>query len=392
MKFASFTGALFALLLSTAALAETPTVTALRVPDSGIHPQVTADDSGTIHLVYFKGDAAHGDLFYVRSTNNGETFSKPIRVNSQIGSVLVTGTVRGPQIAVGKGRRPHVIWMGSTTATARVPGTGGHGTPLLYTRLDDSGSKFEPERNVIATHVGLDGGLSIAADNAGNVYAVWHAPEIGKDDEASRRVWVSRSMDDGEHFAPEVAANSASTGACGCCGIRAFCDRDGALYVSYRSAREMVNRDMYLLTSRDYGKTFHSIKLDDMKMGMCVMSTTAIAAAPMQSGKVLAAWETMSRVFFATINPASDTPVRPLPALNEDKMSKHPALAANASGQILLTWTEGTGWQKGGSVAWQVFDSSQRPLPGATGHAAGLEPWSVSAAFVKSDGSFVILY
>src|SRR5439155_17032742 len=38
-------------------------VTTLRVPHGGIQPQLAVDDKGTIHLIYFRGDPGHGDLF-----------------------------------------------------------------------------------------------------------------------------------------------------------------------------------------------------------------------------------------------------------------------------------------------------------------------------------------
>jgi DNA-binding beta-propeller fold protein YncE len=41
---------------------------------------------------------------------------------------------------------------------------------MLYARLDDAGTAFEPQRNLIQVAAGLDGGGSVAADQAGNVY------------------------------------------------------------------------------------------------------------------------------------------------------------------------------------------------------------------------------
>ncbi len=52
-------------LLATSVSADTK-VTLVRTPDHGIQPQAVVDETGTLHLVYFKGDALGGDLFYVR--------------------------------------------------------------------------------------------------------------------------------------------------------------------------------------------------------------------------------------------------------------------------------------------------------------------------------------
>ena len=46
---------------------ETDRVRLYRVPNRGIQPQMALDDTGTLHLVYYTGDAHHGDLFYTRS-------------------------------------------------------------------------------------------------------------------------------------------------------------------------------------------------------------------------------------------------------------------------------------------------------------------------------------
>ena len=70
-------------------------VSVKRVPNGGIQPQIAREPNGAIHMIYFSGDPKTGDLFYVRSTDAGEAFSRPLRVNSQQGSVTALGTIRG---------------------------------------------------------------------------------------------------------------------------------------------------------------------------------------------------------------------------------------------------------------------------------------------------------
>src|SRR5258706_12082533 len=90
--------------LSACALAA-PTIQVTRVPEGGIQPQVAVDSVGSVHLIYYKGDAGHGDVFYVRSSDGGKTFSTPIRVNSVEGSAIAAGTIRGAHLALGKNNR-----------------------------------------------------------------------------------------------------------------------------------------------------------------------------------------------------------------------------------------------------------------------------------------------
>src|SRR5262245_7188158 len=92
-------------------------VALVRVPDKGIQPQAAVDGK-SLHLIYFKGEAAHGDIYYVRSAD-GVKFSEPLRVNSQAGSVIAVGNIRGAHLALGKDGRVHVAWMGSGKALPR---------------------------------------------------------------------------------------------------------------------------------------------------------------------------------------------------------------------------------------------------------------------------------
>src|SRR4051812_49337071 len=193
-----------------AASQATPKATAVelvRVPHGGIQPEAALDGSGTLHLLYFAGEARAGDLFYVRSTDFGRTFSAPIRVNSQEGSAIATGTIRGGQLAIGRTGRVHVGWNGSDAARPRGlvnPESGKAEAPFLYSRSNANGTAFERQRNLTKQSYGVDGGGSIAADEDGHVYAAWHAlPVDGANGEDQRRVWIARSGDDGATFAEE---------------------------------------------------------------------------------------------------------------------------------------------------------------------------------------------
>ena len=96
-------------------------VTLVRLPDGGIQPQVAVDASGLIHVVYFKGEAGNGDLFYSRLAAGG-SWTSPLRVNSEPGSAIATGNVRGAHLALGRNARVHVAWNGSSRAvpTAQI--------------------------------------------------------------------------------------------------------------------------------------------------------------------------------------------------------------------------------------------------------------------------------
>jgi hypothetical protein len=367
-----------------------------KLPASAIEPQVAQDAKGTLHLIYYSGDPKNGDILYVRSIDSGATFTKPLRVNSVAGSALAMGTIRGAQIAVGRNSRVHVSWFGSAQAPVQGPinpESGKPGAPMLYARMNDAGTGFEPEINLMQHSFGLDGGGSVAADQDGNVYVAWHGVGMsdaknGKEGEARRAVWFRRSSDDGKTFQAEDKAWRQETGACGCCGMKMFADRQGTVYSLYRSATESVHRDIYLLSSKDKGKSFAGSLLHKWEINACPMSSMDFAE---NSKGVVASWETGGQVYWARIDLDHRPSMQAIAAPGEGKGRKHPRVAVSANGDILLVWTEGTGWQRGGTIAWQIYNAEGKPI-GETGRAPGLPAWSFAAAVPKPDGGFSILY
>jgi hypothetical protein len=170
----------------------------------------------------------------------------------------------------------------------------------------------------------------------------------------------------------------------------------GRLYALYRSATETVHRDIYFLSAEaNVGATAAhdaavSSKVGPMDAGVCVMSTAAFGQGA--AGSLVAAWEREGQIEFAAVDPKTGrigaAKAVPGPAGGR----KHPAVAVNDKGETLVAWTEGTGWNKGGSIAWQVFDADGKNVEGTAGRKNGLPAWGAPAAFARGDGSFVIVY
>ena len=372
------------LLFLLPAIAYAAQVQVVRVPNAGIQPQVVVEANGTVDLLYFSGDPKNGDLFLVRNS------SAPLRVNSQAGSAFALGTIRGGQIAIGANGRVHVAWNGSGIALPVGPvnpEAGKAGSPMLYSRLNDSGTAFEPQRNVMQRTFGLDGGGTVAADVDDNVFVGWHGKLPGaQQGEAGRQVWIAASHDSGKTFTRETSAWSEPTGACGCCGMAMFAAKDGTLFALYRSATENVHRDIYLLASKDHGDSFAGTLVQRWEINACPMSSMSFAES---SGQTFATWETGGQVFYGQVSGSKVKQI--IAASGEGKGRKHPRIAVNNRGEILLAWTEGTGWQRGGSLAWQTFDAQGKPI-GEKGTAPGVPAWSFGAVAVRSDGGFSVFY
>ena len=391
MKCSAILGLIFCCTLVFAG--EAPSVRKLRAPNGAVQPQAVSQD-GVLRLIYFKGEARHGDLYYVHSSDDGATFSEPLRVNSQPESAVAAGTIRGGQLALGREGLLHVVWNGSSKAQPKgpmnpaMPADNPHnGLPMLYSRLGPDG-QFEPQRNLMKRTFALDGGGSVAADTEGNVYVAWHGSTEGATKgEAGRVVWLAKSADGGQTFSAEIPAFEESTGACGCCGMQIFADSAGRVRALYRSAKETVNRDIYLLSSHDQGKTFASMQIDPWEIGACPMSSMSFCEGP---AGVLGAWETAGQVSFTRLDAATPAAVKTT-APGAGGHRKHPRLAQNSQGQVLLAWAVVNGWGKGGSIQWQVFDRDGTPLEDI-GSADDLPPWSFGAPVADSAGNFLLIY
>jgi hypothetical protein len=148
-----------------------------------------------------------------------------------------------------------------------------------------------------------------------------------------------------------------------------------------------VNRDEILLISPRPGAEFQIANAHPWNIASCPMSS-----ATLTEGKegVLAAWETAGQVYYAAIQPKTMQVSKPIAPPGSAKR-KHPVAVGNGKGETLFAWTEGTGWAKGGTVAWQLFDKVGNALA-ESGRADGVPVWSLPTAFAKPDGGFVIVY
>lgn len=179
-----------------------------------------------------------------------------------------------------------------------------------------------------------------------------------------------------------------STGACGCCGLAttAGLDSPGVVHLLFRGATVSARHDMLLLSSSDSGTSFREVLADPWSGATCPMSSASFQVA---GASTWAVWETAGqiRVLRRVDGRWEQTPC----GFGPGKGAKHPRLAANHQGRALLVWTEGTGWQRGGSLAWQVLDDQGQPTA-EKGRQSGVPAWSFAAPYAKPDGTFRILY
>lgn len=381
-------GAIVWPLLVVAARADSaPQVRLMRVPHGGVQPQALMDAVGTLHLVYLEGDPKACDVMYARRLARRTNFCMAVRVNSTPGSAIAIGTVRGAQLALGRNGRVNVAWNGSDRVSTSPAGA----TPMLYSRLNDAGDAFEPQRNLMTSTTHLDGGGSVAADGSGRVYVVWHAhKKIGPQEEIDRGVFVAFSEDDGKTFTAERQVNPPETGACGCCGLKAFADQHGSVAILFRSAGLSGDRDSTLLLSTNYGASFTTRVLGRWHVSTCPMSTHAMGLG---GDALFGSWEKEGQIYYASIFPGLLDPVSdPVAVSGTTGNRKHPTFARGGAGRapLVIAWTEGTGWEKGGALAWECLDANG--VRTGSGRVGGIPVWSFAAAAAETDGSFTLIY
>jgi hypothetical protein len=141
-----------------------------------------------------------------------------------------------------------------------------------------------------------------------------------------------------------------------------------------------------LLRSADQGQSFLGARLDNWKIESCPMSSAAFAQGP--SG-VYAAWENDGQVYFARMTKDKTSP-KAAPGPGNDR--RLPAVAVNKDGTFILVWTEGTGWNRGGTLAWQVYDKAGNATAESGRLADGIPTWSLPTVVADSDGRFTIFH
>lgn len=358
-------------------------VTPVHLPDDVYRPQIVVDAANTTHLVY-ANKTIKGDLYYRKLEAGRDGFSEPIKVNS------TPNCAAGFNMALGKDNRVHVVIRPTAPyfkdKLQRAPKFVDL-AEMLYCRLNDDGTAFEPERDLSGATFAFEGVAAVLADEHDNVLVYWHGLEA-MGPETSRKVYLAKSTDAGRTFSAPQPITVDPIGACACCSMQGALGPDGTVYLVYRNSLEDGAKNTYLLKSHD-GLAFDAQLLEEFPNAGCPGSVFALAVSPQH---VYAAWDTEGHVGFAQAGEG----IHKIPAADGERPSRTPALAINANGDVLFAWSQATNPQRFMQVAdlaWQVFDKN--------GHAksdrkhlmdGAVALWSMPAVAVKPNGDFLIFH
>ena len=365
-----------------------PDVRVLPLPEGALVPDVMMDGAGVLHMVYGLGD----DVWYVRSADNGRTFSLPVKVNT-VGKVTLTMGERGPKLALGEVKmltnarvrvwEPsiHVVWADQWSPGVQVY--------PRYSRSLDGGRTFEPPR-ALASLSGIDG-LTVAADGEGTVVAFFHQVSPAQQEiPQAHRLYLARSTDNGATFGPEerMKIQGMDDLACSMCMMRARITADANVCLALRVANDNI-RDFFLLCSPKRENAFTPLRVneDRWELTTCPMCGPELTLDP--AGRMLCAFMSRHRVYWSALDEGRFKLHVATPANENDEI--YPAAVGDGKGHVLLIWQVGpmaVGRQA--AVKWALYRNDGR-FSEKQGTIGVSTSGTKATAFFGTDGAFHIV-
>ena len=196
---------------------------------NGQMPNVIKDKAGILHLVYGIGDS----IMYLYSKDGGKSFSKGSLVSTL--PKLAASHTRGPQIAV--------ISNGLLLTACTSPGN-----IFSFLKTGSGNWKLSGKVNDRDT-VAKENLMALSAEGL-NAFAVWLDLRDGHN-----KIFGARSSDGGRSWSKNILVYaSPDKTVCECCKPSVVM-KGNNVYVMFRNWLN-GNRDMYLITSHDSGKSF----------------------------------------------------------------------------------------------------------------------------------------
>lgn len=207
-------------------------------------PAMAVDNDDNIYVVWQdyrnhlpSKESSNPDIYLAKSNDGGESFGPNIRVNDGIS----LASQWNPDIAVSEDGGVYVVWQ-----DARNDQSGGDADwDIYFAKSNDGGKSFDD--NVMVSHDETHSSQSnprIATDSSGNIYVVWADQRPGQGDESGNyKIYFSKSKNSGLSFESDVFIKGGPVGA------RIMAD-DKGIYIFY------VFGIGYMINSEDCGKTF----------------------------------------------------------------------------------------------------------------------------------------
>jgi hypothetical protein len=248
------------------------------IPDAR-QPQVAVDPAGKVYLVF----GVENSIYCAISDDGGKSYRQPSKVADA--GVMSLGMRRGPRIAASE----------KTVIVVAVGGEQGHGRDgdLLTWRSSDGGNTWNQAAHANGVPSSAREGLhhlSVSPD--GTFYCVWLDLR-----EQKTQLWGAASNDGGATWHERLIYKSPDGPVCQCCQPQVTFDARGSLHVMWRN-NVAGNRDMYLVNSKDNGRTFDrpiKLGLGTWPLDACPMDGGGLAAD--RDGQVVTIWRRDKQLF-----------------------------------------------------------------------------------------------
>lgn len=243
---------------------------------TGNQPQVSADASGTIRIVFGEGDK----IFCATSVDKGASFSSPILV-AEVPSMHL-GMARGPQLATS-------IHYSVITAIDKSG-------DIHWFRLDHASGKWKT-MGILNDLKGSspEGLMGITADKSDHFYAVWLDIRTGK----HNQVYFDDIKGKAEHWSKNRLIYQSPDGhVCECCKPN-IAVNETKVAVMFRNWLK-GSRDLYVLKSSNSGVSFSTAEklgMDTWKLNGCPMDGGGVVMD--QGGAVIStSWQRKGVVYY----------------------------------------------------------------------------------------------
>ncbi|HEY8483700.1 MAG TPA: sialidase family protein [Longimicrobiales bacterium] len=372
---------------------------ALTVVEAGASNPTTAADprTGTIYVAWVGVEDGVAGVYLARS-EDGRTFSAPVRVNDRPGDAAPHEQAPA-QVAVGPEGHVYVVWQNNTV----VEGRRFPASDLRFARSTDGGRSFEPALTVNDDAGGLPAShtfhsIAVAAD--GTIYVSWIDSRVRARVEAERRagrggaeggelpgpeIRLARSTDGGRSFEPSVVVDEE---ACPCCRTALAVGPDGAVYVAWRKVFEGSVRDIVVARSTDGGRTFGApvrVHDDGWVIDGCPHAGPSLAVDG--DGRLHVAWYTgregRQGLFHAVSEDGGRSFGGAAPILSGEWVPvSQVKLVADGRGEVWITWDDRRGEEKRVYVARAERSGPSRR--GAAEAGRGASPAIAAAGDVRA--------
>lgn len=192
----------------------------------------------TIYLSYAKTENNETNIYLVKSTDNGSSFSEPIRVNNNPDDATMNAWT-STKIALGPNSEVYILWHVIDESNKEFA----YGTSSLrLAKSTDGGQTFAPAtspgNNTLTEKAFFD--LAVSKNNS--IY-ISYLDSLSNVTDFSisypSEVKLLRSFDGGDSFETPITIDKT---ACDCCKTAAMTDQNGEAYVLWRHASHINNQ------------------------------------------------------------------------------------------------------------------------------------------------------